>query len=117
MWHAQQTARVGIGFAPVPNGSDVRMKCQWEGLMRMVIRSLLIVVVIVVIAFFAFGWWTGSSIQHAVDHRADRPTGTSGAIDASTARARGAELGEKAAVAVSKVAETLDEARITAKIK
>lgn len=84
--------------------------------MRM-IRALLVVVLLIVVAFFAFGLWTGGSFSRTADRRTDIPTGTAGTVDTATARSRGAELGEKAAAATAKIQETIDEARITAKIK
>lgn len=85
-----------------------------------VIRALLLIGLLVVVAFFAFGLWTGGSIQRA-DRRTDIPAGTSGTVDTATARSRGAELGERAAAATAaataKIEETVEEARITAKIK
>jgi len=81
--------------------------------MRSLIRALLAIVVIGFIAFFALGWWTGSRPSRT----ADKPTATSGTIDTAAARERGAQIGEKAAVATAKVQETVNEARVTAKIK
>ena len=81
--------------------------------MRSLIRALLAIVVIGFIAFFALGWWTGSRPSGT----ADKPTATSGTIDTAAARERGAQIGEKAAVATAKVQETVNEARVTAKIK
>lgn len=81
--------------------------------MRTILRALLFLVLLVVVAVFAFGWWSG----RAVHGTGDRPVATSGTIDTTKARARGAEIGEKTAVAVTKVEETAQEAAITAKIK
>jgi osmotically-inducible protein OsmY len=44
-------------------------------------------------------------------------SGTSGAITTERARELGAELGERAAVATRRVQETVEEARLTTKIK
>ncbi len=84
--------------------------------MRTVLRALLLIVVLGAVAFFAFGWWTGTSIRHTTDVR-QKPTGTTGTIDTAAARERGAELAEKAATAAAKVEQTVAEAGITAKIK
>lgn len=81
-----------------------------------VLRALLIAALLVVVAVYALSWWSGGSPGLA-DRRTDRPTGTAGHVDIAAARERGAELGEKAAVAVAKIEETVGEAGITAKIK
>jgi hypothetical protein len=81
-----------------------------------VIQALLIVVLLVLVAFFTLGWWYGGTPRQ-VDIGTDRATGTAGRIDVEAARERGAELGEKAAVAAAKIEETVEETGITAKIK
>ena len=79
-------------------------------------RAVLLVIVLLIVAFIAFGWWTGSS--SAPFHTTiERATGTSGAIDMTKARERGAEAGEKAAEAAAVIKESVDEAAITSKIK
>src|SRR5579862_6044640 len=83
--------------------------------MRTTIRALLIVVVLVVGGYFLLAFWPGSYWRTADHERA--PTGTTGVIDTEKARERGAELGERAAVATEKVRETAYEAAVTAKIK
>jgi hyperosmotically inducible periplasmic protein len=80
--------------------------------MRSVIRALLLLVLVAVLGFLAFGWWTGASIGSTRG-----VTGTTGAIDTSAARERGAELAGKAATATAKVEQTVAEAGLTAKIK
>jgi osmotically-inducible protein OsmY len=85
--------------------------------MRTVIRALLIVVLFVTVGFFAFGWWSGRAISRGADRATETPTATTGTVDTSAARERGAELGEKAATAAAKAEATVDDARITAKIK
>ncbi|HZP49384.1 MAG TPA: BON domain-containing protein [Vicinamibacterales bacterium] len=81
------------------------------------IRALLLVVLIVIVGFVAYVWWNGSGMPHAVATPSHQTTGTSGAIDVSRARERGAELGEHAAKTAEAVRETVDEAAITSKIK
>jgi hyperosmotically inducible protein len=51
--------------------------------------------------------------------RLDRPAtvGTSGTAGVETARERGAEVGEKVAIAAAKVKDTAEEAALTSKIK
>src|SRR5262245_52665649 len=83
--------------------------------MRTMIRGVLVVVVLLVVVFFAFGWWSGSRVQRAVNRPEEPPTATSGAVDA--ARQRGAEIGEKVGAASARVGETIGEAAVTAKIK
>ena len=85
--------------------------------MRTIIRSLLVVAVLAVGAFVLLGSWNGPSWRSLSD-RSTAPVGTSGAvIDTEKARERGAELGEKAAVATEKVKEAAHEAALTTKIK
>jgi hyperosmotically inducible protein len=78
---------------------------------------VLIAMVVVAIAFFLFGYWSGGSLG---SFRAAAPapaaTGTSGSIDTSAARERGAEIGDKAAKAANAVSESFDEGKLTAKI-
>ncbi len=81
--------------------------------MRVIIRALLLIVLVVVVAVFAFGWWTARSVRPP----SERPVATSGTIDTERARERGAEIGEKTAIAAAKVKETAEEAAVTAKIK
>ena len=81
--------------------------------MRTILRALLLVLLLVVVAVFAFGWWSGRAVRGT----GDRPVATSGTIDTTKARERGAEIGEKTAVAASRVEEGAAEAAITAKIK
>jgi len=68
-------------------------------------------------AFVLLGYWSGPSWRSPAG-RSTAPVGTSGAIvDTEKARERGAELGEKAAVATEKVREAAHEAALTTKIK
>ena len=77
-------------------------------------RALLLVVLVAVVAFLAFGLWANGSLKPTVPPGTASTTGT---IDTTKARERGAELGEKAAVAAEKARETVGEAAITTKIK
>ncbi len=74
---------------------------------------MLVLVIVVAAAFFLFGYWTNGVFRPA--------PGVTGIetprIDTTAARQRGAELGEKAAVAAARVGETLEEGSLTAKIK
>jgi hyperosmotically inducible protein len=77
---------------------------------------VLIAMVVVAVAFFLFGYWSGGSLGTFRPAPATAVTGTSGSIDTSVARERGAEIGEKAAKAANSVSESLDEGKLTAKI-
>jgi BON domain-containing protein len=80
---------------------------------RGVIRLILVLVVVVAAAFFLFGYWTNGAFRSTpsvTEIKTPR-------IDTAAARERGAELGERAAVAAAKVGETLEEGSLTAKIK
>lgn len=84
--------------------------------MRTILRTLIIVVLFVAVAFLALGYYTGSRFSRPwPDH--STTVGTSGAIDTQKARERGAEIGEKAAVAAKKVGEGVEEVALTTKIK
>jgi hypothetical protein len=79
------------------------------------LRTVLLSLLIVIVAFVAFTYFSGSGWTPF--SRADRPAaiGTSGSVE--TARERGAELGEKVAIAAAKVKEEAGEAALTSKIK
>ena len=77
-----------------------------------VIRAFVILLLLLVVAVLAWGMFAGQALQ-----RGERPVETTRAIDVDAARQRGAEFGEKAAIATAKVQETIDEAGITGKIK
>lgn len=79
-----------------------------------ILRALLIVIVVVAVAFLLLGYFGGLRTRDALSTRADTPQ-TSDTVD--RARQTGAEIGEKAAIAATKVEETIDEAALTAKIK
>lgn len=93
-------------------------------MVRALVRFVLVVVIVVAVAAFFFGYrWGGSHFGRSAPEpaaRTDHPVGTTGG-DSETrrerARAAGAEIGDKVAVGTEKAAETLDEARLTAKVK
>jgi hyperosmotically inducible periplasmic protein len=85
--------------------------------MRALLRAVLLVLLLLVVAIVTFGWWTGARMPNAARPSADAPTATTGTIDTSKARERGAEVGEKAAQAAATIQETVAEAAITSKIK
>jgi len=78
-----------------------------------ILRLFLVVLIVVAGIFLALGYIGGLRIGDTLS----RPTVASSSDTVDRARERGAELGEKAAIAASKVEETLDEAALTAKIK
>ena len=85
-------------------------------MIRLLIRTALVVILVVAGAFLFLGYRAGQ--QGSAPKSGTSPgIGTSGAIDITKARERGAELGEKTAVAASKIEETLAEGAISAKIK
>jgi osmotically-inducible protein OsmY len=81
--------------------------------MRAAVRVLMTLFVVGLIVFLALGYWAGSTWNR----REAGAVGSSGTVNAATARARGAELGEKAANAAADMKQTLTEASLTAKIK
>jgi osmotically-inducible protein OsmY len=80
--------------------------------MKALLRAMLVVLLLVVVAFLALGYWTGSRYGTG-----PRSIGTTGTVDVEKARERGAEIGEKAALATRKAGETVEEAALTTKIK
>lgn len=84
--------------------------------MRSAIRIVIALVLVAGIAFLVLGYWAGSTLGPVRLSTPDQTTGTTG-VDTQKARERGAELGEKAAVATEKVREAVGEASLTTKIK
>ncbi|HZT78137.1 MAG TPA: BON domain-containing protein [Vicinamibacterales bacterium] len=82
-----------------------------------VLRAFLLAVLLIVIGFIAYAWWNGATPMQRVSAPAVQTTGTSGAVDVSRARERGAELGEEVAKTAAVVREDVGEAAITSKIK
>ena len=80
-------------------------------------KTLLMLVVVAVIGVAAFNYWNGAPLLS--NPRDVRPTavGTGGTVDVNTARERGAEVGEKVAVAAAKLRDNAHEAMLTSKIK
>jgi hypothetical protein len=86
--------------------------------MRFLIRLLLVLVLVAAAGTLWSGYWSSDRFgtsRPGADR--DRPAGTSGTVDTSRARERGAEIGERAAVAAARARAELDEAAITARIK
>jgi|KBSMisStandDraft_5_1062788.scaffolds.fasta_scaffold133153_2 hyperosmotically inducible protein len=84
--------------------------------MKALLRAFLVIVLFVAIAFLALGYWGGSRFASR-GTTSSAPVGTSGSANVEKARERGAEIGEKAAVAVKKVGDSMEEAALTTKIK
>jgi osmotically-inducible protein OsmY len=85
-----------------------------EGIMR-IIRTIVLSLLIVLVAFVAFTYLSGN--PWTPFQRNERPAviGTAGSVE--TAKERGAEMGEKVAIAAAKVKEGAGEAALTSKIK
>src|SRR3954465_10279302 len=79
--------------------------------------ALVMTVLLIVVAFVAVSYVTGNSAWFSRPAPARSAVGTSGKIDVNAARERGAEVGEKVAVAAEKVKESAGEAALTSKIK
>jgi osmotically-inducible protein OsmY len=92
-----------------------RLKEYVERTIMKTLRTVLLSLLIVLVAFVAFTYLSGGTWTPFA--RADRPAaiGTSGSVE--TARERGAEMGEKVAIAAAKVKEEAGEAALTSKIK
>ncbi len=73
-----------------------------------ILRLLLVVLVVVAASFLLMGYVGGLNATDSLSQ-------PSGSVD--RARERGAEIGEKAAIAANKVEETIEEAALTTKIK
>jgi hypothetical protein len=100
-------------------------------MIRALLRFVLVLVVVVAAAAFFFGYrWGGGHITRpsaAPETDTSHVVGTTGidTRDAATrdtarrerARAVGADIGDKVAVGSERAAESLDEARLTAKVK
>ena len=85
--------------------------------MRM-IRAILVLLVLGVGAVVLMGFWTGAPSSGRIVAERPAPAGsTSGAVDVDKARERGAQLGERAAIAADKVKDAAHDATITTKIK
>ena len=81
------------------------------------VRALLVSLLVVLVGFVAFSYLSGTAWLRLP--RVDRPAavGTTGTVNVETARERGAEVGEKVAMAAAKVKETVSEAALASKIK
>jgi len=80
-------------------------------------KTLLMLALVAVAAVVAINYWNGNPLLS--DPRTGRRAvaGTTGTIDVNAARERGAEVGEKVAVAAAKMRDSAQEAALTSKIK
>jgi hyperosmotically inducible protein len=85
--------------------------------MRAIIRVFLVLLLLVVVGFLTLDYWTRGSVRTVRTEHPSEGAATSGSIDAATARARGAAVGEKAAIAAQRMKDTVGEAALTTKIK
>ena len=82
--------------------------------MRSSVRALMVTLVLLMVGFLIIGYFGGLSAQR----RLEFPRSSVGSPESiERARERGAEIGEKAAIATAKVQETLGDASLTTKIK
>ena len=79
--------------------------------------ALVVTVLLIVVAFVAVSYVTGNGAWFSRPATERNAVGTTGKIDVNAARARGAEVGEKVAVAAEKMKESAAEAALTSKIK
>jgi len=78
------------------------------------LRTIVLSLIVIVIAFVAYSYLSGATSLRVP--RLNPPAVvTTGSVE--TARERGAEVGEKVAIAAAKVKETAGEAALTSKIK
>ena len=78
------------------------------------LRTIVLSLIVIVIAFVAYSYLSGATSLRVP--RLNPPAvGTTGSVE--TARERGAEVGEKVAIAAAKMKETAGEAALTSKIK
>ena len=80
-------------------------------------KTLLMLALVVVAAVVAINYWNGAPLLS--DPRTGRPAavGATGTVDVNAARERGAEVGERVAVAAAKMRDSAQEAALTSKIK
>ncbi|MGH9140555.1 MAG: BON domain-containing protein [Vicinamibacterales bacterium] len=80
------------------------------------LRAVVLSLLILLIAVVAYSYLSGSGWSRLPSFDRHGSVGTTGTA-VETARERGAEVGEKVAVAAAKVKETAGEAALTSKIK
>jgi osmotically-inducible protein OsmY len=80
-------------------------------------RSLLLLVFVGCLAYVGYNYWNGAGFPLGSRVGPAPAVGTTGTVDVNAARERGAEVGEKVAIAAAKVKESTREAALTSKIK
>ena len=80
-------------------------------------KTLLMIALVAIGAVVAINYWNGAPLFS--DPRTGRPAvvGTTGTVDVNAARERGADVGERVAVAAAKMRDSAQEAALTSKIK
>jgi hyperosmotically inducible protein len=78
---------------------------------------MLVALVLVAAAFFLFGYWSSGRLESPAVTTDTPAPGPAPRIDTAAAREAGAEVGEKAAVAASRISDSIGEGSLTAKIK
>jgi osmotically-inducible protein OsmY len=81
------------------------------------LRTVVLTLLVVIVAFVAYSYLSGSAWKGIPGLERPAAVGTTGATAVETARERGAEVGEKVAIAAAKVKESAGEAALTSKIK
>ena len=80
------------------------------------LRAIVLSLIVILVAIVAYSYLSGATWSRVP--RLNPPAvGTTGTASVETARERGAEVGEKVAIAAEKVKETAAEAALTSKIK
>jgi len=80
------------------------------------LRATVLSLIVIVVALVAYSYLSGATASRIP--RSNPPAvGTTGTASVEAARERGAEVGEKVAIAAAKVKETAAEAALTSKIK
>jgi hyperosmotically inducible periplasmic protein len=82
-----------------------------------IIRALLVSILVLLVAWVALSYLSGNTSWRFPGARQPGAVGTTGVIDVNAARERGAQVGEKMAIAAEKVKDTAAEAALTSKIK
>ena len=80
-------------------------------------RAIVLSLLVVLVAIVAYSYVTGTAWSRFPPGNRPSGVGTSGTATVETARERGAEMGERVAIAAAKVKETAGEAALTSKIK
>jgi hypothetical protein len=81
------------------------------------LRTVVLTMLVVVVALVAYSYLSGNAWNRIPGVERPATVGTTGTSAVDTARERGAEVGEKVAVAAAKVKESAAEAALTSKIK